>query len=665
MSREPHTIRPVKGEAQPKAWLAVETWSRLEPHPALINLEIERLESWHACSSVSNGKGGYTTREESGTDALSFWRLIERALKRGVVTWLFAMPASRVLSLLGFWDELESGRIYLSERDHRNAHTDPGRDLSRMRPSADGDDCAELLPPDDNLPQMRSGVHLSSTAARQRGGNPRAGAVGYCVLEDPPTIIQCRRRGRAGILKIVDLRNYGYSGSDAPAESADRARWIRDTVLAMIRTLADHGMGGLQNTAASQAFYTWRKCYLTHPVEVHCYPEALHLEREAYYGGRTEAGIIGSRDGPVFHLDFRGFYGGIGATLSVPVRLVGYVNYGGPERISAGMPLHRCIARVGIKCKTPAYPLRRAGLTLFPTGRFCTTLAGPELAAAQALGHVQRIYEVAEYELAPACSAFATSLSALRSAAECSGNHAGAEFAKRLGVSLYGKLAQTDSRWVDTTARDADSPYDAWYEVAEDGELERWRAIGWHVQREWKSRPGAKPEKGSHAYWAWASKVLQRETGESCPAMAAFVTSAGRLLLWRAICAAGQGNVYYYDTDSLFVSQAGYDSLLRSGLVGGAGAPQLTLRNTIARLDVRGYKHYLADGIVTCSGIPKGEHSPGPDRESYYLRAWIARHINAGRAPRAERAKLLYARSSPYLHGRVTESGIVEPWELP
>jgi hypothetical protein len=117
--------------------------------------------------------------------------------------------------------------------------------------------------------------------------------------------------------------------------------------------------------------------------------------------------------------------------------------------------------------------------------------------------------------------------------------------------------------------------------------------------------------------------------------------------------------VLYYDTDSLFVTETGLSNLRAAGMVGSGEIGRLSVRAIIGRMDIRGYKHYIADGITVCSGLPKGMVSPTPDRESYYLRAWLGRNIASGIRPRAERARMFYNRSSPYLHGVVGENGWV------
>lgn len=662
--RYEHFLRPVNSTALPKQALAVEAEAEIVDHPVCKDVQIELLTSWYACSWTSDGGAVQRQSEVEGKDAPSFWRLCERLLRKGIVTWVFALPASRILGLLDFWGELEAGRIYLSERDGRDVARAKGSCVSDVSGRLDDVELPEQSRHTVDLRQVRGHVASEATNPADSQSNGRSRPLGYCVLEDPPTIVQCRRKGRAGSLRIVDLRNYGYSGSDAPTEAAEKASWIQRTIVAMCRVLKENNLGGLQNTASSQAFTSFKKRFLTDSIMVHCDAEALYLERNGYYGGRTEATRIGVATERIWQLDFRGFYPHIGSTMAVPARLVGVTESPGTGEVLQKMATYGAIAHCALHTNEPCYPLRRKSDTIYGVGRFSTTLAGPELRHALERDRVTEIYSVAYYEMAPACSKYAKSLSALRSAAERKGDSAGAEYLKRLGVSLYGKFCQSSAYWTDSTERLADHPYHCWCEVDEEGNLVRWRAMGWEVQRERKYYPGDRPEKGTEAYERWRRLVIAREAGESCPAIGAYITSYGRLLLWGSICTAGHEHCYYYDTDSLFVDKQGLANLYRANLVGGGEQGRFSIRAVIERLTVHGVKYYEADGSIVCSGMPKGERLPGNDKDSYYLRAWIGRNLNSGTRPSVDRIRRVYERTAKYNQGYVRSDGLVEPWRL-
>jgi hypothetical protein len=100
---------------------------------------------------------------------------------------------------------------------------------------------------------------------------------------------------------------------------------------------------------------------------------------------------------------------------------------------------------------------------------------------------------------------------------------------------LPGKLGQVGRSWVDAPPRPDEGPYATWYAPGPDGHPVRHRSLAWHVQRE----------------------EVTGETEESIPAMAAWITSAGRMRLLEAIRAAGWAETYYCDTDAVMVSNIG------------------------------------------------------------------------------------------------------------
>jgi len=659
-----HFLRGVTGDGQPKQAAAVETEANLVPHPTCPGVEIETLRRWWLCRWEDKGNGPEREIEEMGTDCLSFWAVMERMIKRGLTTWVFALPASRILGLVGFWDMLEMRRVYISGVDYRYATHLTGNNVPKLRHLCnDNGDTGRLLSSPE-VPELRDRLPCKDRGKDTSEGNKRTRSLGYAVLEDPPTIVQCRMRGRAGSLRIVDLRNYGYSDVEAPKQARDRCWWIRQVAQTMTRTLREQGLGGLQNTASSQAFTAFKKRYLKDSLLVHCDAEALHLERTAYYGGRTEAARIGMVGTRTFLLDFKSFYPALAGQLALPARLVGVYDKPRVSEVHATLSTLGAIALCRVSTNEPAYPLRRKHDTIYPTGEFWTALAGPELEYALQKGHITEIERAAYYELSPACAEYATGIAKLREEAEDRHDRSGAEYLKRLGVALYGKFAQTSAFWLDSTERLADHPYHTWCEITQEGNLVRWRSVGWEVQKEQKYHPGERPEKGSEDYERWRKTIINREAGESIPAIAGYITSSGRILLWRAIQSAGQGNVFYYDTDSLFVNEAGLANLYNAGLVCGKSLGRLSIRAVTDNLLIHGFKNYEYDGNIVCSGMPKGQHTPAGDNESYYLRAWIGRSLCSGVKPQTHRATRAYNRTAIYRQGQVTSEGRVIPWRI-
>ena len=87
-------------------------------------------------------------------------------------------------------------------------------------------------------------------------------------------------------------------------------------------------------------------------------------------------------------------------------------------------------------------------------------------------------------------------------------------------------------------------------------------------------------------------------------AIAAHVTSYSRVLLLKYIEKAGWPNVYYCDTDSLFLNEAGYQSL--KDVLSDSEIGKLKLEKEGNLLEIHAPKDYQFDDKVTMKGIKKG-----------------------------------------------------------
>ena len=436
------------------------------------------------------------------------------------------------------------------------------------------------------------------------------------------------------------MRNYGIDEWPEHLPVCQRARWLADVMRRMIATLRANAWGSLRATSGSQAAYTHRRAYLTHALFCHAEQAALTLEGESYYGGRCEARRIGRVPGPVYHLDYRCQYGSVCAVSALPAVLCAHgesAGYGYP----CGQEGEReVLGRVTIDTNEPAYPLRRDGLVIYPVGRFVTVLCGPELRDAQERGRIVSVHEWAQYTMLPALSAYAQGIYAQLERSRADGDTALCAWLKSLLVCIVGKMGQRGRTWRPYPGGDPAHPWETWYEVESDHSLTRCRSLGGQCQ--WEH--------------------VQPWSDHACPAVAAWITSAARVKLLNAIRVAGWHDVYYYDTDSLIVSESGYRRLVGASLVGCGQMGMLRLldRNRSCRID--GIKHYRIGRQVKNAGIPRGVTERGPDGQHYWYRDWLARAVQGGRRPEVTRVLRKVARAGVYRHGRVGNGGIVYPF---
>lgn len=397
------------------------------------------------------------------------------------------------------------------------------------------------------------------------------------ILSDPPTAIKLAIPGLPGKLLLLDARNYGVTvptGTDA----IERLAVIADSLPDMLRGLA---MGSLQPTAGGQAMYGYRRSYLSTPVYVHCKAPVLAMEEEALHGGRAECYRLGRVEGPIYELDYSGFYGSIMRDLRVPVMLRYHSDTWNPHGVSELESGYGVIARVKVKTEWPYLPCRKGDITVWPVGAWQTTLCGVELQTAYLSGDLADVYEWASYETAPVLSLYARRLLDYCYGERCCQQPDMRAIGKAMLVSLAGKWCQQNRRWEDRPDATAVHKWGKWHYV--DG------------------------QESAHLYRSIAGRV-QRRTGEgfaptACPAISAWVYAEGRQLLWQAQLIAGRDQVYYCHTDSLFTSSLGYDRLRANGMVRYSLPGTLTIKGIHEWMDIRGISDYTVPARTVRAGV--------------------------------------------------------------
>jgi hypothetical protein len=151
---------------------------------------------------------------------------------------------------------------------------------------------------------------------------------------------------------------------------------------------------------------------------------------------------------------------------------------------------------------------------------------------------------------------------------------------------------------------------------------------------------------------------------ESVPAIAAWICSAGRVRLLRAIRCAGWQEVYYCDTDGLLVSAAGFGRLQAAGWVRDGALGYLRLLWCGGDCHVYGAKHYALAGQRTCAGLPRGRAVEGPIPGTYWYTDALARTARAGQQPIVERTLRGYSFGPPRVDGEIGPDGWVRPLEV-
>jgi hypothetical protein len=620
MKRYYHLMYKVHGRAWPGSVAVVAVRGAAREGSSPEGVRSERLVSWHICCLRKRGEAYERVATISGRARARFWQELYRYARHGGTTWVYSYGCPRVWALLGLWEEIESERFYFY-----------GRDGAAL--------------PLDELSGVRSRASLPDDGAAARAvPGLRRQHQGYLVLEDPPCVARLKPAGQPGWVQWVDTRNYGCTFNEGPDRPAARAGLVADWFCAFHRAAQDYNLGSLQATAGSQALHAFRHGYLNGSVYVHCTKPVLDLEDRSFYGGRAECFRIGYQARPSWHLDYRSQYAAVCATTLLPARLIAHGPLGSLVDLWRALCSGGVIADVTLLTDEAAYPFRRERRSdvLFPTGRFRTVLAGPELTDAWQRGRVVEAHYAAVYQLTPCLVHYARSLYRLRCEAEKQENRGLAMLAKRLLVSLPGKLGQRNRFWEPAPDVWTTEPYCEWPYRDEAGQWLRMRSIAWVVHRE-------------------------RSTGfaaDAVPAIAAWITSEGRRRLLESVRTAGRAHVLYVDTDSLMVDEAGYYSLAPAEFSATAHLGQLYRKSGPVSIEIRGVKHYVENGQLTCAGLPAGTYCDAGDGRHYWYAESPAKAVKEKHRPSADAVLKPYLRAGPYQHGVVGADGVVTPFHL-
>jgi hypothetical protein len=219
----------------------------------------------------------------------------------------------------------------------------------------------------------------------------------------------------------------------------------------------------------------------------------------------------------------------------------------------------------------------------FPTGRFTAYLTDPEMRYAMRNGHLVSVYYLACYEKDYIFGDYVDFFHSLKSRYEAEGNKTYRQISKLFMNSLYGKFGQkidvqffTDN--LQSPEYSQETVYDADTNIV-------YKELRLGFQR----------------------RVFQEGAASgynSFPAIASHVTGLARMYLWKLIKKAGIKNVFYCDTDSLFVNETGMTNL--STYINETKLGYLGIKGKSTEVTIFCPKDYIFEGEQTTKGIKKG-----------------------------------------------------------
>lgn len=346
--------------------------------------------------------------------------------------------------------------------------------------------------------------------------------------------------------------------------------------------LADNKLGNIKYTISAQSMEAFKRRFCKAYIVLDDDMENLAFERQAYYGGRTEIFYKGAVKKHIYYYDVNSMYPYVMKNFRYPIEYkftklnpsIEQVQY----YIDAGwLLIAQCY--MDAKPSNNAYPCRLDNTLLFPTNRFITYLATPEIIEGLTNGDIVKFGKVSLYRGANIFNDYIDFFYDFRLTlkSQCmyknhrcerlpglkfKDNHIGCEaelcnkcqykgneqerMVKLFLNSLYGKFGQMQDVWSKTSIEeikkfDPDFDFDGW--IMDDYQIPKIIIDGLDVTPKIRYIGGE-----------LQIAVEREESNMSFPAISAHVTSYARMIIWNAMkfCKKNKIKFYYCDTDSMF-----------------------------------------------------------------------------------------------------------------
>ena len=359
--------------------------------------------------------------------------------------------------------------------------------------------------------------------------------------------------------------------------------------------LQQENLGNMKITIASQAFSTYRHRFMHHKIHIHTDENASRLEREAYAGGRSQPLRIGKLPEQTYYkLDINSMYPYVMHRHEFPTELVGYREDVSAEDLAYWLQKYLVIADMEIEIDEPAVPVRVEKRIIFPTGRFRTQIATPEIEYVLKHGKVLRVHAASAYRKAKIFDDYVDFWYALKAEYTRKKDPLRRKVTKLFLNSLYGKFGQLHHDTKDLGPYDPSLPPSMKVYDADENTFKHVVALFGH----------------------YYSIEADGDAWDTFTAIAAHVTSYARIFLWYSMKLAGLDHVFYTDTDSMIVDQTGYNAVQYRIDPLKLGAWKVEeISNDV---EIYAPKHYRFGETLKAKGIPPEAKEIAPGIYEYY-----------------------------------------------
>lgn len=437
------------------------------------------------------------------------------------------------------------------------------------------------------------------------------------IVDAPPFVMEYLRKGRRIVLadtlniwrmSLAEMGKLtGLVKLEMPlvwtGKPSDDSYCRRDVEIIMraVQEWADflrnEDLGKFCLTVASQAMQTFRHRDLSDRILIESDPQSLRIARAAYHGGRVECFYIGPLRGPLYMLDINSLYPFCMREFTYPLRLIGTFTQPPIIDVVDMLQRFRVCAHVTLRTTEPIVPVKENGKLIFPTGTFDAYVSTPELEYLLKHQQVLNVQSIAVYEEGRPFLHFVENLYQRKVKASIDGNKVEAGHYKLLLNSFSGKWGQNGIKWT-TIGRTRKRDISFYRSIDIDtNRVTNYRRFNGLVQR----------------------RDTFPESRESHPAIAAHITSYGRMVLWALMRKIPPKHNFYCDTDSILVTPEGFEHI--KDAVSDVALGGLKIVGKFTDGVIYGCKDYVLGGIRTCKGIRDQavESQPG----SYRQQKWV------------------------------------------
>jgi len=430
---------------------------------------------------------------------------------------------------------------------------------------------------------------------------------------------------------------------------------LRTSILKFIEFVKLENLGVLGQTTPGQAFNAYRHRFMTNSIFIHSHPHVIELERAAYYGGRVECWKIGEFSGNFFGFDINSMYPYVMKNQIYPTGLVGYRKKGKLKDLEVILNRGQLVcAHVRIETKEPVFPVKLATNLVFPIGNFWTHLSTAELRYALEHDLIREVEDFSIYAGADIFSDYIEYFYNKRREAQAEGDKIHELLYKSFLLSLYGKFGQKSARWEGVETAPGTEVWAREILNIDTGERENFKCFGGNVFKQ----------------------TAETEGYNAFCAIATHVTAYARMYLYELIKIAKFENIFYMDTDSLFVNLEGAENLIAAGYVSETELGKMKLEKQDTNIKINAPKDYQFAGVTKIKGVKRGSVPITDPAELSELgvkegRAYLNTHwpklfsfIKKGDLSSYHNVKRVKVISGFYNKGWLTDSGDVLPFVL-